>query len=839
MSDMDPNKIEPSVYKYILKHTKKDQVFLLILTAITMPLAYGALELPKMIINEAISGVDIPEALFGYEMNQVRYLLVLCAAFFLLIVVNGGLNYFYSIYRGIIGEKMLKRFRFDLYARLLRFPLSRFKQVSQAEIIPLITAETQPLGNWIGNSFALPVFQGGLLITYLFFIFNQDVWLGLAAVMLYPPQLYIIPKIQKHINKLDKQRVQSVREFSDRIGEAVSGITDIHSNDMSRFEKAKVTSKLQEIYGIRLDIVKRWFLIKFVNSFLGQLIPFFFYGIGGYFVIKGELSIGALVAVLAAYKDLDTSWRDLLGFYQITENIKVRYSQIIEFFQPSNMMNPALQEEAVPDQRLEGSTIQTTSLVYSEDGNIKPIDGVNFKIESGQHIGLIGHSGSGRSVLAQIIARLLNPSEGSIKISGQNIDQLHQSTIGEKIAYVDQQSFVFNGSLKDNLLYGLRNRAIDDEHAESNSSLLEVLYALELNNEIFQFGLNSRFEPSRHPELADMVLNARRELSQTLEQESYRDLVDELSSDTYNANLSVAENLIFGVPKQVETIEALLIDPRVVKLIEQTGLKETLFYIGLQTAKLMVDMFSDVPEDSPMYSRFSFIHPLDLPIFEGLAKLPDDTKMEAIDDEDVDRIINLAFKIIQARHRLGLITPAIEQQIIETHAFLRQTFGENNDLIEFYDQGRIAQHLSIQDNILFGRVAYGQANAKQKVADLTRKVIDASGQIEKVIELGLDYQVGVGGSNLSSILRQKVTLARALMKAPDILVVNEATAIFESNTEKVLMENILKRMDNCSVIWVLNSTDWIVMFDKLIVLEQGKITAEGRPDEVKHLVNLE
>ena len=834
---MDDDKIDASVYKYILKHTKKDQILLLLLTGLTMPLAYAMLELPKLIVNKALSGTNIPETVLGYRVDQIDYLFILCGAFFLLILINGGLTYVYSIYRGLIGEKMLKRFRLELYDRILRFPIPRFKQISQAEIIPLITAETQPLGNWIGNSFALPVFQGGLLITYLFFIFNQDIWLGLAAVLFYPPQLFIIPIIQKGINALDKDRVHAVREFSDNVGEAVSGIYDIHTNDMSRYEKGKVTNKLGEIYEIRLKIVMRWFLIRFLNLFLGQLTPLLFYAIGGYFVIKGELSIGALVAVLAAFKDLDTSWRDLLSFYQITENVRVRYGQIIEFFHPDNILSPKLQEKPSAHNPLTESTVQITQLSYTDELQAKSLDAINFKIDPGQHVGLYGESGSGCTELAHLITRLIHPTNGSIKISNQDINQLCESLLSDKIAYVDQQSFVFSGSVKHNLLYGLKSNANQDDDITLGVDTSELLKILELEKDVLHLGLNSRINPEHYPELTEVILTARTKLSGILEQDHYRGLVDNLSSDQYNTNLSVAENLIFGATIGDESIDECLNDKKLATIIEQTGLKDQLFHTGLRATKIMIDMFSGVADDSPMYAKFNFFQAKDLPEFEELAKLPDDVEMSSISIENINRVLSLSYKLTVARHRLGLITPEIQTLIIQTHKIIRKSLGEKNEKIEFFDKKLVAQHLTIQDNILFGRVAFEHANAQNKVVGLIMEVVESSEQTRQVIDIGLDYQVGVGGAKLTSKLRQKLTLARALMKNPEILVVNEATSVFEQNTEKTLIHNILQHMQNRTVIWVLNSTGSIDKFDRLILMEQGKITADGTASDISKLIN--
>jgi ABC-type multidrug transport system fused ATPase/permease subunit len=868
------NKIEPSIYRYVLKHTKKDQVLLLLVTLATMPFVYASLEVPKVIINNAISGQGIPDSILGFPMDQIKFLLALCFLFLALVVITGILKYMTNVYRGVVGERMLRRFRYDLYSRLLRFPLPRFKQVSQGEILPMVTAETEPLGGFIGDAYALPAFQGGLLLTYLFFIFNQDVWLGLAAIALYPPQLYVIPKLQKKVNELAKQRVQAVRKLSDRVGESITGISDIHVNDTSHFEKSRVSSRLGKIYTIRYEIYKRKFFIKFLNNFLGQLTPFFFYAIGGYFVIKRELSLGALVAVLAAYKDLDAPWKELLKFYQITEDIRVKYGQIINQFQPDNMLDPALQEDQESDISFSEAGINASTISYSEDDFVQSLDRVSFSLEKGQHVGVLGVGGSGRGDLTQLLVRLLHPDSGQIKIADTDIASVSEASLGRRISYVDQQSYVFTGTVKENIHYGLKNRLVSEielqgEEAQLRekekefailsdnstddpdgqwinmrdlgfedeslfeSHLIEILHIADLEQDVYQLGLYSSVDIENNPDLAEGILNARNRLRQELQQQEYVKLVELLGHDQYNTNLTVAENLFFGVPLEAGVdFENLVSDPAIAGVLDKVGLRERLFNIGLQTARVLGDMFSDVPDGSPLFERFSFVDSEQLPLLTKLGKLPEGATIETFDADDALFVVNLALKLNVARHRLGLITPEIQQEIVQAHLSLRQEIGDPNDTIEFYSEDKIAAQLPIQDNILFGRVAYGQVNARQKVGELMDRVLDEIGIRGKIIDAGLDYNVGVGGARLNSAQRQKLTIARSLAKNPDILVVNEATSLFDKKVEQLLIKNILGKMESRTVVWVLGNTDYIDSFDTLIVLDKGKILAQGSPSEI-------
>ena len=296
--------MESNVFKFVLKYSKKEQISLLLVTLVSLPFLYLSLDLPKTIINEAIGGQDFPREVLGYQLAQIPFLLALCMVFLGLVFINGGFKYFLNVYRGVVGERMLRRLRYQLFERVLRFPLLHFRKQSQGEVVSMITAEAEPLGGYVGDAVALPAFQGGTLLTILLFMFVQEPVLGAAAIALYPLQAYVIPRLQRRVNALAKQRVAKVRRLSERIGEVVTGIQEVHAHDTSRLELADFSERMGDIYGIRLQIYRRKFFIKFLNNFIDKLTPFFFFSIGGYLVIKGELTFGALVAVLAAYKDI-------------------------------------------------------------------------------------------------------------------------------------------------------------------------------------------------------------------------------------------------------------------------------------------------------------------------------------------------------------------------------------------------------------------------------------------------------------------------------------------------------------------------------------------------------
>ena len=106
----------------------------------------------------------------------------------------------------------------------------------------------------------------------------------------------------------------TARQLAGRIGELVEGGVVIHAHDTSNLERADLSHRLGKIFRIRYEIFQRKFFVKFLNNFLAQLTPFVFYAGGGVLALRGHLDIGALVAVIAAYKDLPGPIKELIDW---------------------------------------------------------------------------------------------------------------------------------------------------------------------------------------------------------------------------------------------------------------------------------------------------------------------------------------------------------------------------------------------------------------------------------------------------------------------------------------------------------------------------------------------
>jgi len=879
--------MEHSIFKYILRFSARQQITLTVMAALSFPFVYAFYELPKLIINSAIQAnpEDFPREfeIFGLdlsaigvpEVGQLPWLFALCGLFLTLVLINQGFKYTINVYKGLTGERMLRRLRFDLYSRVLRFPKSTFRNMSQGEIIPMITAEVEPLGGFIGDAYSQPAFQGGQLLVILGFLFAQDWRMAAAAVALYPIQLYIIPKLQRRVNLLGKERVRLVRQLSDRIGETVNGVEEVHVHDASRRERAEFARRLGTIFGVRYKIYRQKFVIKFLNNFIQQLGPFFFYSIGGYLAIQGQLEVGTLVAAITAHKDLAAPWKELLNYYQQQADARIKYEVVVSQFEPAGILDAEAQdfepETATP---LEGNAALVNVTLY-DDQETAVVDSASLEFPLDQRIGLVGSPGSGREDIAMLLARLVRPSSGSIKVGGVDLATAPESIIGRRMSYVGPGGFVFAATIGDNLYYGLRHKqiapnadeeaaaehkaAVGEAEAAGNSTddvagewtdyaaagtdgpealaarALAVLDMVELSADVYQFGLRGTIDPAAEPEIAAAVLRARKRLRERLDaDESAGHLVERFDPALYNTNATVGENLLFGNPVgDAFNMDKLGENTYVLEVLDKAGLTETMLQTGHQVAATMVELFADLPPDHEFFQQFSFISSEDLPQYQAILGRVGKDNLDQLKPDERGRLMSLPFLIIPARHRLGIVTEEFQAQILEA----RRVFADNlpdelRGAIQIYDPDHYIGASNLQDNILFGKVSYGEAEAAARVGQLLSDVIDETDLHETVVRVGLNFRVGIAGTRLTPAQRQKLILARSVVKHPDLLIVSDGLSALDPSTLRRLAERLVEEFNGRSLIWLLQQPDLAELFDRVVVMRSGKVVKSGTYEEL-------
>ena len=861
--------MEKTLFRFICRYSLKQQIAVVVWTLVSFPFLYYSLDLPKMIVNESIQGKTWPLTVQGFELGQMEHLLLLCFSYLALVLINGAFKYFLNVYKGRVGERMNRRLRFALYERILRFPNHHFRKTPPGQLVPMITAEVEPLGGFIGDSFAVPAFQGGTLLVILTFMCLQDPILGLAAIALYPVQMVIIPRLQRKVNNLSKQRIHLVRELSDEITETALSLREIQTNGTNRFHLA-IFGKMMDInYWIRFDIFKWKFFIKFLNNFIAQLTPFFFYSIGGYLVIQGSLSLGALLAVVAAYKDLNAPWRELLDYYQFLEDSRIKYQQVVDQFDPMGMIpSDRAPLDGVPTPLGETAlNIVVANANLTDEGGAKRLDGVSVTLAAGERVAVLGQDAGGKHEFVQLLVGLAVPETGRVTLGGASPLTMTMPDLGRRIGYVGSETVMRSGSLYDNLIYGVQwvppavgptdpawlarqkeaertGNSIDSSEgdwvdysvfgAEGQTAfkahLHKVLQITGLLSEVREFGLQGRVDPLARPDIVALILKTRRAIRPFLSTSGVATYVEPFAADRFNMQSTLAENLLFGTPVgPTFQGDGLARHPAIRAVLQAEGIEDSLVIAGRATAQTLSEIFRDLPPSHEFYGRFSFVDAEELVDLEQVeARIRRDGVMTPADRT---RFLTLILRLTPARHRLDTVDAALMAGIVKARARLMQDLPENlRSAVEFFDEAKFSPANSLIDNILFGRLAPGQNAINSRMRQLMRTELERLDLLNSLgdmaVDVGLQTPVGVGGSRLTPVMRQRVAIARALLKSPPLLVLDDPAALLDQAAQTQLIEAVLAE-PGWGIVWVLQRPALAKAFERVLVLDQGRLVADG------------
>jgi putative ABC transport system ATP-binding protein len=883
-----------NIFRYTWRYSKGDQIWLLLVVVFSLPFYFLSLDLPKSIVNGPIQGqgfanptdtetvmriaFDLPNWLLGgreivlfggLEFGRVPTLIYLCLLFLFFVLVNGYFKLYISTFKGRLGERMLRRMRFQLVDMLLRFPLPRFRRLRSSEIATMVKDEVEPLGGFIGDAFVQPAYLISQAVTAMVFILMQSVTLGLVAGGIVAVQVVLIPRLRRRLLVLGRARQLTARQLAGRVGELVEGITGIRVNDTSNWERAEIVGRLGRIFFIRFDIYQWKFLVKFINNLLAQVTPFIFYLVGGYLAITGRLDIGQLVAVIAAYKDLPSPLKDLIDWDQQRLDVQVKYTQVVESFSIGNVLDPALQKLEPKAPSHIQRDISASGLVIRDDSGATLLESTSCNLKRGEAVAAVGPVGAGGEYLAEAFARVAEPAAGRVLVDGTPIETLPDSVTGRRIGYAEANTYFPQSSLLDSLIYGLRHAPlrimeknpreerlrrmeaiaagnpetdvaddwVDYEAAGASGPedllerLREVLTVVDLEGDVYRLGLRSMMPESQIEILSSRILAARDDFRERLARSQTEHYVEMFDPDRYVVNASVKENLIFGVADDAGLNARLEDHAYLVSVIAETGLEAKLVAMGTKVAETLIDLFGDLAPNNPLLERMDLMAPEEIDTYRTIVRRVGGSPDAALDPADRQALLRLAYGYIEPRQRHGLLDEALQAEIVHARRIFRENLpADLKGVIEFYQTGVVNSAATVQDNVLFGRIVDTYAEAGDRVNALLRETMDALDLTSAVIELGLSFDIGSGAKRLSLAQQQKLALGRAILKRPDVLIVNRSLAALDGNAQDATVTRVLdySRADDgphFAIFWVLSHPAAGQWFDRVLTFENGRIAS--------------
>ncbi len=854
--------MEPTLFSFIWKHSKRQQLMLLALTLVTFPFIYATLELPKRIINDAIGMQSDSFVFWSVELSQIEYLMALCFAFLAAVLAAGLLKMRLNTLKGILGERMLRRLRYTLIARMMRFPAPYFRTTSQGELVSMITSEAEPMGGLMGDAVAQPVFQAGQMLTIVAFLFMQSVWFGLASIALIPLQAWLIPMLQRQINKLNKDRIQEVRKLASEIGETAAGIEDLRINGGWRYRLALVSDRLGKLFEIRFRIYRKKFFMKFLNNLISQMTPFLFYSVGGYLAIKGEITVGALVAALAAYKDLSAPWKELLFFYNHVQDMSLRWKVVTERFAPAGIIKEEL-FEGTP-----ASLPRLTGEIEFKDVTVKDADGhtvledISLKIPAGARIAIKSSVAAERAAFAQLLTRELVPTRGQVLVAGRDILELHQAVIAARVGYAHSRPYIFDGTLGDNLLMSLRSqpqqlqtedrglirKLSEAKRAGNSADLLQAEWvnpefagmsghedirdwwfklaeAMGIDEQLFRRTLQTKIGADLHPYLTRDLVKLRSLTRQRLFEAGLDDIVHHFEPEKFNPAVPLGGNLLFATPRHDITQEGLAGEEAFIRMISDLGLGRETLSISIGVMGMLKQTFGRDNTDHPLFRRLG----MDDAMYRRLYDISERFS-EGLNKEDEALLMTVPFLLTAEQIGPGFSDKYKDKILSIRKTSLARMRAEAREMFEPVSPEKYLPVLTVLENVLYGRISIKAGAKTQLVEDLVAEILVENGLRKRLASLLYDMPTGLGGANLPAVFKERAAFSRAGIKRPDILLMDTVLASHDSDNRLQTRERLRELLPAATMIFMEDRFEHPERYDLFVEIRDGRIDGVKRED---------
>ncbi|WP_171119159.1 ABC transporter transmembrane domain-containing protein [Ruegeria sp. HKCCA5463] len=856
--------MESTLFAFIWKYSKKQQLVLLLLTVLSFPFLYASLELPKQIINDAIGAPGDTVTIWNFTVTQVQYLMILCVAFLATVIASGVMKMRINTMKGVLAERMLRRLRYTLIQRSMRFPKSYFATTSQGELVSMITSEAEPMGGLMGDAIAQPVFQFGQMMTIVTFLFMQSVWFGLASIALIPLQAWLIPKLQRQINLLNKDRIQEVRRLSSEIGETAAGISDLRTNGGWRYRLAQFSHRLGKLFEIRFKIYNKKFFMKFLNNLITQMTPFLFYSVGGYLAITGEVTVGALVAALGAYKDLSGPWKDLLTYYNQVQDMSLRWEIVTERFAPGNMIPEELFEgepETIP--RLTGDIELRNVTVRDSDGKTV-LEDLDLTIPRGARVAIQSGQASERSALGQLLTREVLPAQGEVIIAGHNLRGLHQAVIAARIGYAYSRPYLFDGTLGDNLMMPLRTHprhqadtlkaptrwqieavragnspdSLDDEWIDPGLAGLDdiddirdwwfqLVEAMGIDEFMFRRTLRTQFDPEIHPVLAQEVVNLRGTIAERLAEKGLDRYVYRFDPDRFNPAVPLGGNLLFAAPSKDISPDILAGDERFVQMLRTHDMVDDVISISQAVMDTLSKTFGRDGADHPLFLRLG----MSKDMYHKLLDIEERRKAKgdmAVSDQE--RALLLTVPFLLTAEQIG---PNFPEEYKEKILAIRKSQAKRlrdamGGMFMSVAPDIYVPRLTVMENAIYGRVSLMAGAHADEIEDVVAEAMNEAGLRRRAAAIIYDLPAGLGGNNLPTVFQERAAFSRAGIKRPDVLILDRALASHDSESRLRTRLKLRELLPDSIMIFMEDHFAHPEAYDLFVEIKDGRIDGVSR-----------
>ncbi len=400
------------------------------------------------------------------DLAVILYIAVVAIAY-----VVGRIQY---VVLNSAGEGFLRLLRTRVFAHIQKQSMAFFDREKAGVLVARMTADVESMSELV--QFGLMQFLSAfLLLFFAFFLLISMSWqLTLITLIVFPFLIAASVKFQRDSNRAYLEVREKVGANLSALQEGITGVRVIQAyaredEQIRRFEESNRALFRSHLYSVK---VSTWYfgLIEFAGIASTALII----GIGGWLVHKGSVSLGTVVAFVLLLANLFDPVQQLSQLYNTLQSAAAALHKLFTILDTE----PDVGEVAKPEPLPAAGDLVVNNITFSYATAARPaLSDVSLTLPTGTRLALVGPTGAGKSTLAKLMARLYDPQSGSVSFGGVDLRQASMEDLRSRIVVIPQEGFLFDGSVRDNLLI-----------AKPDATEAELLGALD------KLGLRERFE---------------------------------------------------------------------------------------------------------------------------------------------------------------------------------------------------------------------------------------------------------------------------------------------------------------------------------------------------------
>lgn len=409
-----------------------------------------------MLFNAGITMVT--PYLIGYTIDnyiqtkQYHGLMIMSAILLGLYIIWAGTEYLQTKLMGSIGQRMLYSLRNAVFNKLQSLPIAFFNQNKAGDLISRINNDTDKVNQFFSQSLMQFVDSLFTMLGAAVFLLSIHFELGGAALIPAILILIFVKLVSPLVKKKNAASMKSTGGLSAEIQESLSNFkTIIAFNRRDYFrEKFEVANDNNYKSSVGAGLANNIFMPVFtLFSNVAQLIVLAF---GIYLISKGNFTIGLLISFIAYTQTFYQPLRQMAILWASFQTAMASWDRISVILGLESDLVKITDDSTIHLHDASLLSFQNVSFQYPEGKKV--LHNINFKLEKGKTYALVGPTGGGKTTTASLISRLFDPTEGKIFLNGKDLRSYSSDEMSQQIGFILQEPFLFNGTVRDNILYG-------------------------------------------------------------------------------------------------------------------------------------------------------------------------------------------------------------------------------------------------------------------------------------------------------------------------------------------------------------------------------------------------